>query len=142
MKACKLITIVLVGIVIFLWLFQLQKPKPSPVEIHRIDTVTVVKPFEKLVVRRAKPKIIYRRDTIFQTAPFVASLDTILQRDTISLLYQYPENLLDFSISSIPDTYRIPKFVYSLEKRKEKWWEKPVIFVVGTTFGFFLCKIK
>jgi hypothetical protein len=142
MRTQRIITIVLFALILILILLHLRKPKSSPVEILKIDTITLVKPVEKVVIRRAKPKIIFRRDTIIQTHPFVVSIDTAVQRDTISLQYRYPENILDLSISSVPDTFKVPKIVYSFDKKKERWWEKPAIFVLGTAFGYLLCKIK
>ncbi len=108
----------------------------------RVDTIEIVKPKEKIIIRKAKPKIIYRRDTIFQTTPFVANFDTIMNKDTISINYKFPENTLDFSILSVPDTFYVPKYVYSFEKKKAEWWEKPVVFLLGATLGYILCKTK
>ncbi len=128
-------------IVLFVY-FKLRPPDIIHKEVLRIDTIEIIKPKEKIILRKAKPKIIYRYDTIVKTSPFVVNFDTIVNKDTISVSYKFPENSLDFSVLPFPDTIYIPKFVYSFEKKKERWWEKPVVFLFGATLGYVLCKTK
>lgn len=130
------------AIVLLILIFIYKPGKIEKSEVLRIDTITIIKPVERIVVSKAKPKIIYQRDTIIQTKPFVATLDTIVSKDTIEAEYKFPENIIDLRISRSADTIAIPKIVVLEKKEKNNLLEKGLFFLAGATLGLLLGKTK
>ncbi len=112
------------------------------VEVVKFDTIEIVMPVEKIVIQKAKPRIKILRDTIIETKPFVAEVDTIVKSDTVSAKYIFPENLFELQISRKADTFRIPQFVVAKQDRKKDWLDKIGTFIVGVSLGYLIAKIK
>lgn len=104
------------------------------IEIKR-DTTIIEKPSEPIVVEKIKSKIKYLRDTIIQTKPFVATIDTIVKRDTIYAKYNFPENQFDLLIRKKPDSV-VYHTIYLTKETKREWYETPAYFVGGTIIGY------
>lgn len=87
--------------------------------------------------------IIYVRDTIIETQPFVAVLDTVVKRDTLNLEYYFPENLFKIDLRFKPEeTKIITKYVTintntEIEK-PEPWYIKAAYGAGGVLLGYGL----
>lgn len=85
----------------------------------------------KTVFIQSKPKIVYR-EKIKDTTAFNFNLDTISQKDTISISYIYPENLLTLKIKSMPDTNRIERIIINANPQSNSGKSS---FITGTAIG-------
>lgn len=121
----------------FFWGFCSRKNESTFITKWKRDTIVIVKPAPPIILERIKPKIIYRRDTIVQTQPFVAQLDTIIQHDTIYLRYTFPENYIDLRLLPKPDSIRIHTITIT---RDRPWWELPATAIGGLLVGFIMGK--
>ena len=103
---------------------------------------TIIEYFPKVIKADSiKAKIIIKRDTIIQTKPFAAVLDTVWMRDTVFLRYDYPENNFSFRISRPADSIIVPKlYEYEFENCKLKWYESTIIFIAGIAGGYLFFK--
>ena len=105
-----IITIAL-GLGGFLFGRYTTKPEVVVKYITKIDSTFVVMPAETLTVT-AKGKIQYQDrdkfifvDRFIDTCkPFTARLDTIVKKDTLSLAYQYPNNIFNIILKQKPDS--------------------------------------
>lgn len=114
--------------------------KPCPCESTplaatvKIDTVTKVIEHEPILVQAAA-KIRYIRDTVRQTQTdtilspaadsraFVATLDTIINRDTFGLRYASFENEFTLLLRQAPDSLRFETRTITLTNyEKREWW--------------------
>lgn len=109
---------------------------PNQIINHTTDTLTVVQ--EPIVIEKIKPKLIYRLDTIIQTRPFTAVVDTIYKYDTIQVKYDYPENQMQLAIRMATDTVYNKKEILTTTQRNEPWWEDPLIATGGLVLGYLL----
>ena len=83
-------------------------------------------------------------DTI-KVMPFVAHLDTIINRDTIGIRYLYPENYFGLVVRTKDDTLRsqIIKVLETITVEKsESWYIKPLIFAGGGFLGYIGGRIQ
>lgn len=142
MNANKIFIAIILALILVIILQSFKSKKFPDVELLKVDTVEIVKVVEKVEIRKAKPKIIYKHDTIYQTKGFVAHLDTIIQKDTIKASYEFPENYLDLQIMRSSDTFRLPSFRFTLQKEKKTWLDYAPAFIIGTVVGFVLGKTK
>jgi hypothetical protein len=109
-----------------------------------IDTVFIVKPAEPIVVEKVRTKIVYTKDTLIVTKPFIASFDTIIRHDTIRMSYSYPENSMSLFLNPKPDTSSIRYITIFKEITKEKpepWWKSPLMFAAGAVSGVLAARI-
>lgn len=117
----------------------------EPYAIERIVTDTVIKIIKRkpIVINRVKTKIIYTRDTVIITKPFIASLDTILRQDTVSAKYQYPENLFSIAIRNRPDSIKVEQVtIIKTIEREQPWWEVPAYILSGVATGYLIGAAK
>lgn len=105
--------------------------------ITKRDTIVEIRYSEPIVIERAKTKIVYKRDTIIETKPFVATIDTIIKMDTIYVAFNYPEMTLDVIVKKQPDTLMHEK-IFVETQAKRAWWEIPVSVLAGTVVGYLL----
>ncbi len=109
--------------------------------ILKRDTVIIVKQSEPIVIEKAKTKIIYTRDTIIQTQPFIAVVDTIIKKDTVYAKFEFPANNFDLWIKKKPDSTLIQTITITKEIIKERpWWEASAYSLGGAVIGFLLGK--
>ncbi len=114
---------------------------PEVIEIR--DTVVEFKPSEPIVVEKIKAEIRYKTDTIIQTKPFVARIDTVALRDTIIAEYEFPENTMSLAIYSPPDsTKHFRTAVIRTVKKEAPWWEAPAYVACGAALGFIISSIS
>ncbi len=143
MKTSNILVALVTAVVVFAIVQTCRRSSIEGVEIVKYDTIEIVKPVEKIVIQKAKPRIKIVRDTIIETKPFVAELDTIVKSDTVSAKYTFPEkSFLNFKSVEKADTFRIPQFVVARDDRNKDWLDKIGTFVVGVSLGFLIAKIK
>lgn len=127
--------------------------------INRIDTVKVWLKPDTIILDSIRTKVTYRyktaydtvnkvwRDTIYQTMPFIARIDTATAaKDSVSLQYWFPEQIIknlrvkphEFEHITIVkrDTIQI--------MNEPKWYEKGLWFLggmgIGIIGGVIICK--
>ncbi len=138
-------TIIILSIIICLLLILhfVNKNGSKSIVTFQHDTLYLIKESEPIVIEKAKTKIKYIKDTVFQSQPFVAELDTIVWQDTIHSSFIFPENLISLEIRKKPDTTKIEKITITKEiPQKESWWKEPLIFISGCAAGFLLFKLQ
>lgn len=114
----------------------------------RIDTITKVVEHEPIFVE-SKARVIYRRDTVtqrevftqhdtvIQTRPFVAALDTIVHRDTIGVRYLFPEHTFSVAIRQAPDSVKYETRTITLTAYEQRpWWIDALTQVGAVAVGF------
>ncbi len=139
MSTQNLIIIVFVSIIAFLSGYFINDNRSKNSHEIKIDTLFIEKPAEPIIVEKIKPKLIYSRDTIIQTQPFTAMIDTVIQRDTIRINYQFPENMLDLEIFPKPDSIEIRNIFITKEvEKKVEWWQMPAGILSGVVLGFLI----
>jgi len=105
------------------------------------DTVIIVKQSEPIVIEKAKTRIVYTKDTVLLTKPFVAIIDTIVKKDTVFAKFEYPLNSFDLWIKRKPDSTMIQTITITKEVIKERpWWEASAYTLGGAVLGFVLGK--
>lgn len=154
MKSKYLLPLLLSAVCGFLiaYLFFSKTPESSETSATTIllrDTIYVqLKP--RNIEIKAKPNLNYLKRKINDSSKakpeiagdeFVASLDTIVANDSISLSYRYPANLLSLRISSMPDS--IPQYFVNIYSEKPKnstniWLERVALFSFGLGLGALL----
>ena len=127
---------------IFLPLKRTQPAVPPETKTIAYDTVYKLVPAKPIIINKVRPKLVYIRDTIIQTKPFAASIDTVIQRDTVRAYYEFPVNLFSLDIRRHPDSLRIEKLtiLQSVEKPRP-WWETPAYIVGGILTGMIITKV-
>ena len=109
--------------------------------IVKRDTVIVVKQAEPIVIEKAKTKIVFTRDTIIQTQPFIAVVDTIIKKDTVYAKFEFPANNFDLWIKKKPDSTLIQSITITKDIIKDRpWWEASAYSLGGAVIGFLLGK--
>lgn len=102
------------------------------------DTI-IVHQKEVIKVDKIIPKIVYLRDTIIESKPFIATIDTVIQKDTVFLRYDFPENLFSMKLSPSADSIRIEK-IYEYKERGISWFERATMFAAGFGIAFLITK--
>ena len=109
--------------------------------ILKRDTMIIVKQSEPIIIEKAKTKIVYTRDTIIQTQPFIAVVDTIIKKDTVYAKFEFPANNFDLWIKRKPDSTLIQTITITKEVIKDRpWWEASAYTLGGAVIGFLLGK--
>lgn len=130
--------IAIIGLSIYI---GMKEPEVKIVYQDRItrDTIThwIEQPNDTIVIR-AKSHTIYLTDTIIETRPFIAQLDTIIERDTVFVSYQYPAELFRLQIKRAADSIPIRYITIEtlMEVNSELWWEKPLYAAGGLVIGY------
>jgi hypothetical protein len=135
-----LFIVTLIALIGFLIYFSMSKNKtPSTGRIiWKSDTIMKVLPQKIVEIRNAKPKIIYLKDTIIETQPFIAKLDTIIRRDTIWAEYVFPENSFSLGYRSQSDS--LLQITNTMTKTETYWVEKAAYLLGGILFGIIITK--
>ncbi len=139
----KSIVIALISLVMGALIYHLLfRKEPINYESIRIirDTVYRVEQREPIILSKVEPKLIYLRDTVYQSKPFVAILDTIVKTDTVFLSYEFPENLFELAIKHQQDTNMVAEIIVRQEgSKKESAREHPLLmialFLIGLLVG-------
>jgi hypothetical protein len=117
-----------------------QPKVPAGRVIIRDTVLKIIKP-DPIIINKIRTRLIRTADTIIRTNPFRAELDTILQRDTIRMFYEFPANLLSLDIRRKPDTSLTHNITLLPEPSASKnWWESPAILAIGVIIGYLIAK--
>ena len=101
------------------------------------DTIIKLQPAKPVILTKIKTKIIVQSDTVIQFHPFISKLDTVVNSDTISTKFEFPQNLFSFDFKKKPDSISIQKMVvYQPVEKKRQWWETPAMILTGAVIGF------
>lgn len=112
--------------------------------VLRIDTVTKVIEHEPIYVKapavvRYERDTITQTDTIIQTRPFVASLDTIIKRDTLGVEYRFPQHSFAVAFRRAADSVRIETKTITLTRQEHRpWWIDALTHVGAGAVGFVI----
>lgn len=120
-----------------------QNVNNYPIETKIItDTIYKELPSKPIIINKVKMKREKVRDTIIFFEPFVATLDTILNKDTLKAIYEFPENFLSLELYRKPDSIMFQTItIYKEKGLTEKWWEKPIYIISGIAGGYILSKL-
>jgi hypothetical protein len=111
--------------------------------IIKTDTIYKEIPSEPIVISKMKTKIIYQKDTIIETQPFTAVVDTIINRDTLHTEFNFPENSFSMLLLRKPDTVMVQKITtIETPPQKSNWWEVPLSILGGAALGYAFGRIK
>lgn len=146
-----ILTCTALGIVIGYLLFRRDCLDTTPREVRSIEVVhdTIVKVVQRPPVYvRGAAKVVY--DTIVQSAPvpcpgFVATLDTVLRRDTISVAYEHPRAAFTLALRSAPDSVRVEyqSVVITTERRTERpWWVDALTHLGAGAIGYAVGSVR
>jgi len=113
--------------------------EPYPVEIIKTDTVLRYIEKAPLIIEKVRIKVIRQSDTVIETTPFTARIDTVIRCDTVFAEYEFPGNIFSMRVKFRPDTLQLEKqtIVKTIEKDRP-WWEAPAYLIGGTIIGFLL----
>jgi hypothetical protein len=121
--------------------------KPVAAEI-RIDTVTKVIEHEPLLVTapavvRFVRDTITHTDTIIQTRPFVARLDTVVRRDTLGVEYRFPQHTFAVLLRQAPDSIRYETRTLTLTSYERRaWWLDALTHVGAASLGYAIGSVR
>jgi len=108
---------------------------------------TVILPPDTVYLDVVKAKIVYRNifvhdslvDTVIETKPFTASMDTTLGCNSISLEYRFPENTFNnLNFVSCPDTILIQDTIIQNTTVTSSFWDDVRNIGIGFVGGFVL----
>jgi len=109
--------------------------------VTTIDTIYHTLPSDTITIEKMYAKRVYIRDTIIETRPFVATIDTVIMNDTIRMGYSFPENYFSLQYRSGVEEIPIPyTTIIETKIRKRAWWELPVAIVGGGLVGYAIGK--
>ena len=132
----KYIITALVSALLALLFTKEYYPSVKMTTVH--DTITVQP--APIVIEKVRAKLIYKRDTIIKTAPFVATVDTVYKRDTIMVSYSYPENEMNMAIRLATDTVYNEVKTIAISNNKNDWWHTPAAAAGGLLLGIIISK--
>lgn len=140
MEKYKIISSILAIISAFLLIKLLINDNSVPNQsiIIKRDTV-IVHQKDVIKVDKIVPKIVYVRDTLIETMPFVATIDTVIKLDTVFLRYDFPENLFSMKITPAVDSIKIEK-IYEYKEKEISWYERATLFAAGFGIAFLMSK--
>lgn len=96
---------ILIGIVIGTILTSIATKQDKDIIVQeKIVRDTITKYQKPIIIEKIKAQIVYKHDTIIQTKPFIARIDTVIMYDTIKASYEFPENYFSLLVKRKPDT--------------------------------------
>ena len=140
--------ILILGIILGRALFPRTDVQRVLVTAEHRDTVmtrdTVYRP-KKVIAFRDTGSIVYMRDTIIESKPFVASLpDSLYDGDTLNVDYYFPNNMFEVLLrrraEKVETITRYITIIKEVEK-PEAWYVKPAIGGGGVALGYALKSI-
>ncbi|MCX6148342.1 MAG: hypothetical protein NTW25_13995 [Candidatus Kapabacteria bacterium] len=136
-----LIIIIILLFIALIYLFNESNNKDINNQIIKRDTVLKYIEHKPINVNNKKAKIKYIKDTIISTKPYEASLDTIINKDTISLSYIYPDNIFNLNINKSIDTLKCEREIITNNNNKDSnWFDIAIASISGIILGYILGK--
>ncbi len=139
MKTSLILILAILCIVLMYYVLRDNQKNPNSI-VRRTDTIVKIIPQKEIKILEAKPKVKYIHDTIIQTSPFVAVVDTVIQRDTIFASFRFPESVMTINLRSKSDTIKIPQIIIEEQSNERNWLEIGAAAVGGFIFGLILGK--
>lgn len=128
------------------------KPCPCPETAEatavRIDTVTKVIEHEPILVKapaivRYVRDTITQTDTLIQTRPFVARLDTVVKRDTLGVEYRFPQHTFAVAFRRAADSVRFETKTITLTRQEHRpWWIDALTHVGAGALGYAVGRVR
>ncbi len=141
MKSFLVIISVLAFALLLLFLLINNLPlKKQDYVVHKIDTIIKIIPQKEIKIVEAKPKIKFILDTIIQTKPFVATIDTVIVRDTLYAQFMFPDNLMSINVRRSSDSVLLPQITIEKTKYERNWYETAAAFGGGLILGLIIGK--
>lgn len=132
MKTLDIIIIAIIVAILTILVNRTDKDE-IPIEIKR-DTITKIIERKPTIIDKKRASIRFKKDSLIQTKPFIARIDTIHKYDTISLTYDYPENTFSMTYSHKPDTTTTIREKQITEK-EQSWYETPLYILSGAAIA-------
>lgn len=117
-------------------------------EYHTRDTILVRDTISIVQKGRIQYKTILVKDTILKvdSSAFVSCVDTIISKSSVSVCYQYPENMFSVDLRFIPDTVTkytiVERPILKYEEKRNSWWEDVAKIGGGIIVGYLLGLVK
>lgn len=131
----KTIDIIIIAIIVAILTIMVNRTNKDeiPNEIQR-DTITRIIERKPTIIDKKRASIRIKKDSLIQTKPFIARIDTFHKHDTISLAYDYPENTFSMTYSHKPDTTTTIREKQITEKERS-WYEAPLYILSGAAIA-------
>ena len=131
-----ILSLIIIMLGIGLWVQNCEYSQNNFPNSIRIDTVITILPQKVIKIDSVKPQIKYIRDTIIQTQPFIAQIDTVYLMDTLQAEYQFPENMFRIAIATHTDTLRELQIKQVEVNNEQSKWHLPVAIIGGFIIGY------
>lgn len=106
----------------------------------KFDTLYKYIEIEKPTIRfKEVAKIQYIQDTLYLTNPFIATLDTVLDLDTINVNYTFPANLFELKLAFKKDSIKTNEIYvtrYETKVVERPMWLDILSHTGASLFGF------
>jgi hypothetical protein len=137
---CLMIGII-IGCFVY-YCFSKNSPRIIDNKIVFRDTLFEVKQSEPIIITKYKTKVEYQSDTIIETKPFIAFIDTVIVKDTVRASFDFPEKTFSLKINPSQDTVLKERlYINSLIKTDEVWWHKPALCILSLCGGYLLGRV-
>lgn len=140
MKNTLIILIILLLFIALIYLFNTNNNNIKYNQIIKRDTLIKYIEHKPIKINNTKAKIKYIKDTIIITKPFEANLDTIINKDTISLSYNYPDNIFNFCVNKSIDTLKYEREIITNNNKDSNWFDIAIAGLSGIILGYILGK--
>jgi hypothetical protein len=144
MKDLSIAAIILVIIILLIFHSLTNTGRKDNYSVPRTiilrDTIIKEIVYEPRELRQVHGRKTYRGDSIHSERPFRSEMDTVIGGDTISLIYDFPENTFSGSFSRKRDTIRIEQMreIPLPPAEEEEWWVMPVVVTGSIIIGYLL----
>ena len=111
------------------------------IDVVQRDTVVIERPVPELKIVHAPARVVYDtlRDTLIQTAPFTANIDTVILRDTVQASFDFPEQRFSILLKRRPDSLVYHTITIEMERiRDPPWYETAGHIGLGAVGGFIV----
>lgn len=134
-RRMKTLDIIIIAIIVAILTILVNRTDKDeiPIEIKR-DTITKIIERKPTIIDKRQASIRIKKDSLIQTKPFIARIDTQYKLDTISLTYDYPENTFSMTYTHKPDTTTTIREKQIAEK-EQSWYEKPLYILSGAAIA-------
>jgi hypothetical protein len=133
-----IISILIGGVIGYIVFYSAYgKNSYSRIVSTQIDTVYQVIESKPIIIERMNPVLVYKTDTLIQTMPFTAIIDTTIMTDTISARYDFPENEFSLAVRKTADTLAIYSIHIATESKKGKY-ENVTYAIGGALIGIII----
>ena len=96
-----------------------------------------------IVEAKADTVLITNHDTLIVVKPFIASLDTIVGRDTAHVDFAFPQYTFSVAISRAPDSVQIvTQTIHITNQRVTPWYEYAGCVLAGGALGYLAGNAK